>query len=679
MLSSPLRISLFSLIGIAFTGLSLLHLPPALGEAPNMVAHPYDPLNKDELTAAVNVLKRAGKLSKDVSLVYLGLNEPTKEQALRFKPGDTIHRQAFAVVYDINLNKTNEASIDLQNNKLASWTARQGVQPMQLEEDTPLGTDLLNREPLWRQGLERRGITDPAEVHLEMFVVGNPVGINNPKGDRLIRAYPYHRVRGSNSFAEPIEGLSALVNLTTRKVDVKDSKDIIPLAGPEANYFDDKYVGPLREPCKPLVTTMPQGPSFKISGHEVEWQKWQFRFGLDPREGLVLRNVQYKDGDRMRSVMHRASIAEVAVPYGAPGPDWVWRAPMDEGEYGLGRLTTSLRPGHEVPDHATTIDVPYVNSVGELKIKTAGLAIWEQDGGILWEHEDDDAARTITRRARQLVIAHLFTLGNYDYILQWQFNQDASMDAKVILNGNVLAQGVAAKTCQVCEQKPDAEGRIVPTGEERYGTLMAPNIVGINHQHFFCFRLDLDVDGLNNHLYEMNVRPLSEGRGYKEQNTFTLERTLLRKEEEARRDLNFESNRCWKVVNQNAQGYIGHFPGYVLEPGANSIPYCHPESYNRKRPGFLNHHLWATCQRDGEWHSSGDYPVSSTGGEGLPTWSNDASIENKDIVLWYTTGLTHTPRVEDWPVMPSAQIGFHLKPDAFFKRNPALDVPGPVR
>jgi len=117
----------------------------------------------------------------------------------------------------------------------------------------------------------------------------------------------------------------------------------------------------------------------------------------------------------LRPILYRASVGEVAVPYGAPGPNWVWRAPIDEGEYGRGRLTTSLRPGQEVPEYATTLDVPYVNSVGVLDIKHDAVAIWEQDGGILWDHEDDDANRTVTRRARQLVIGHLFTLGNYDY------------------------------------------------------------------------------------------------------------------------------------------------------------------------------------------------------------------------------------------------------------------------
>jgi primary-amine oxidase len=44
-------------------------------------------------------------------------------------------------------------------------------------------------------------------------------------------------------------------------------------------------------------------------------------------------------------------------------------------------------------------------------------------------------------------------------------------------------------------------------------------------------------------------------------------------------------------------------------------------------------------------------------------------------VLWYSLGVTHIPRPEDWPVMPVHKAGFKLMPNGFFARNPAMDVP----
>ena len=43
-------------------------------------------------------------------------------------------------------------------------------------------------------------------------------------------------------------------------------------------------------------------------------------------------------------------------------------------------------------------------------------------------------------------------------------------------------------------------------------------------------------------------------------------------------------------------------------------------------------------------------------------------------MFWYTFGHTHIPRPEDYPVMPTAYIGFLLKPRVL-RRNPANDVP----
>lgn len=643
--------------------------------SPQIVTHPLDPMTFEELEQNVSIFKREGLLKQGVSLVSLTSDEPSKDAVLSWKQGDPITRKSIAVLYDIEKNETREVITNLTEGKIASNIFRKGVQPMQLEEDTPLGIELLKADAAWMKGLERRGIPNMENVHMEMFVVGNPVNITNSDGDRLIRAYPYYRVVGDNSFGEPIEGLSALVNLTKKTVAVRDNKEIIPLAGSGSNYLDEKNIGPLRTPCKPMVVTQPNGPSFTMDGHQIKWQKWRFRYELDSREGLVLHNIGYEDQGKVRSILHRAGVSEVSVPYGAPGLDWVWRSPIDEGEYGLGRLTTTLRQGHEVPENAVTLQEPYADSVGNVKMKPGALAIWEQDGGILWEHHDDDAMRTSTRRSRQLVIGHMFTLGNYDYFTNYIFNQDGSIEVKVTLNGDVLAQGVINKDCDVCAQEPDEEGRILPKGIERYGTLLAPHIVGINHQHFFCFRLDFDIDGVKNNLYELNVKPLSESRGYLQQNTFSLEKTLLRREEEAARELNYESNRCWKIVNKNAPRYLGHSPGYVLQPAANAYSFSHQNSYNRKRAGFLSHHFWSTQFKPDEMYAAGDYPVSSIGNQGLTEWVNDDSIDNEDLVVWYTVGITHTPRVEDWPVMPSASMGFKLQPEGFFTRNPALDIP----
>ena len=72
---------------------------------------------------------------------------------------------------------------------------------------------------------------------------------------------------------------------------------------------------------KPIVITQPEGPSFTVDGTLVRWQKWRFRVGFTPREGLVLHTVGWEEGGRVRPILYRASLSEMVVPYGDPSAD----------------------------------------------------------------------------------------------------------------------------------------------------------------------------------------------------------------------------------------------------------------------------------------------------------------------------------------------------------------------
>ncbi len=122
---------------------------------------------------------------------------------------------------------------------------------------------------------------------------------------------------------------------------------------------------------------------------------------------------------------------------------------------------------------------------------------------------------------------------------------------------------------------------------------------------------------------------------------------------------------------------VGEPVGYKFMPGRQlRSRWPSPNAWWRKRAGFVNHHVWVTPFDDDEKYAAGDYPNQSTGGDGLVRWTEaDRPIENTDVVFWYTFGHTHIPRPEDYPVMPTAYIGFLLKPNGFFAMNPANDVP----
>jgi primary-amine oxidase len=160
------------------------------------------------------------------------------------------------------------------------------------------------------------------------------------------------------------------------------------------------------------------------------------------------------------------------------------------------------------------------------------------------------------------------------------------------------------------------------------------------------------------------------------QNGFYEQATLLERESDAQREISPLTGRSWKIVNRDSRNGLGQPVGYRLMPGDNVLPFAAPGASISKRAAFMTRHLWVTQYDPAERFAPGDYPNQHPGGAGLPAYvSQDRPLVDEDIVVWYTFGAHHTPRPEDWPVMPATPIGFKLKPSGFFDRNPALDVP----
>jgi primary-amine oxidase len=82
-----------------------------------------------------------------------------------------------------------------------------------------------------------------------------------------------------------------------------------------------------------------------------------------------------------------------------------------------------------------------------------------------------------------------------------------------------------------------------------------------------------------------------------------------------------------------------------------------------------------TRHADNELYASGDYPNQNDNVDGLMQWAADReSIDNEDLVLWYTVGFRHITRSEDWPGMPTLWHSFRLRPFNFFDASPVMDV-----
>jgi primary-amine oxidase len=634
-------------------------------------AHPLEPLSAAEIATAVEILKRERPLEAAARFAYITLKEPSKTEVLGHREGAEWERSAMLVLRQPAERMTYEATVSLDSGTVLSWRPLPGAQPPFMAAEFREVQSRIKADPRWREAMRRRGIEDPSLVMVDPW----PAGHSSPEDDavrgRFVNGLSWMRGdRADNGYARPIEGVIARVDLDRMEVVDVEDHGVVPVPGGAANYSEERISEPGNRPrfasgpradLRPLEITQPAGPSFQVDGHLVSWQKWRFRVGFTPREGLVLYEVEYDDRGRRRPVLYRASVSEMFVPYGDPAPTHYRKNVFDAGEYGLGLMANSLELGCDCLGDIRYFGFTVHDTEGAPVELENAVCLHEEDHGVLWRHFNFRTGTTEVRRSRRLAISSWVTVGNYDYGFFWYLYQDGALEFEVKLTGIV------------------STGAVAPGEAPAHGSMIAPGVYGPHHQHFFNVRLDTMVDGLENSVYEVDSQPLVTGPANPHGNAWTTRSTLLRSEAEARRLTDQLVGRHWKVTNPSKQNSLGEAVAYRLIPGENVRAMLAADSPALKRAGFIAHHLWVTAYDPDQLFAAGDYPYQNPGDSGLPAYSAaDRPLENADLVLWYTFGVHHVVRPEDWPVMPAGHAGFRLQPAGFFDGNPALDVPRPA-
>lgn len=631
--------------------------------------HPLDPLSADEVRRTVEVTLASGRVGARPSFAWVALHEPAKALVLEAEAaaarGDVEGalvqvRRADAAVVDRDAGTSYEVTVDLTSGTLERADDL-GSLHAPIVFDEFYEAQAAARDPRVVAAAARRGVTDPGHLYVEPWPAGWFDRPFDPDGRRLAHCVFYVKERdGDSAWARPLQGLVAVWDRTRGEiVDLIDDGDVPVPADPGRFGADD--VGPLRDDLKPLEVVQSEGPSFTLDGHLLRWQRWQMRLALHPIEGLVLHRVAYDDpaAGRLRPIMHRAAMAEMVVPYGDPQAQHFWRHVFDEGEVGMGRSASSLTLGCDCLGEIRYLDAPMVGPDGTVTVIENAICIHEEDVGVLWRHRDMATERAEVRRARRLVVSYWATLGNYDYGYFWYFHQDGSIELEVKLTGIPLASAVAP-------------GAPTTAFETRVGAAVAAP----HHQHFFSWRLDLDVDGTSNVVDEVDLVAAPVGPDNPYGNAFASRATRLASEAMAQRDADSRAGRVWRVSNPGVRNAWGDPVAYQLEPAASPLLLSAPTSAAGKRAGFAQHHLWVTPYAPGEMRAAGSHPTQHAGGAGLPGYTAaDRPLVDEDVVLWVTLGANHVARPEEWPIMPVERVGFALRPAGFFDRNPALDVP----
>ncbi|KAJ6721909.1 COPPER AMINE OXIDASE [Salix viminalis] len=638
--------------------------------------HPLDPLTAAEISVAVATVRAAGatpEVRDSMRFVEVVLLEPVKHVVAladayffppfqpsllpRTKGGPVIPtklppRRARLVVYSKRSNETSIWIVELSEvrattrgghhrGKVISSEVVPNVQP----PNAPVSNDhsscmgymdaveyaeceaVVKDFPPFREAMKKRGIDDMDLVMVDPWCAGYHSDSDAPSR-RLAKPLIFCRTESDcpmeNGYARPVEGIHVLVDMQNMVVIEFEDRKLIPLppADPLRNYTS--------------VDTSLNGRSgiFVLVSH--------------PGKGLVIYSVAYVDDGRgRRPVAHRLSFVEMVVPYGDPNDPHYRKNAFDAGEDGLGKNAHSLKKGCDCLGYIKYFDAHFTNFTGGVETIENCVCLHEEDHGILWKHQDWRTGLAEVRRSRRLSVSFVCTVANYEYGFFWHFYQDGKIEAEVKLTG-ILSLGA------------------LPPGETRkYGTTIAPGLYAPVHQHFFVARMDMAVDcrpgETFNQVVEVNVKIEEPGKDNVHNNAFYAEEELLRSELQAMRDCNPLSARHWIIRNTRTVNRSGQLTGYKLMPGSNCLPLAGSEAKFLRRAAFLKHNVWVTPYARDEMYPGGEFPNQNPRvGEGLATWvKQNRSLEETDIVLWYVFGVTHIPRLEDWPCHAGGSNWFH--------------------
>ncbi len=646
-----------------------LSLLAGVALAGSAAAHPLDGLTTDEISAVGEILAEAGHTGEDSRWPLIELYEPEKSEVLAWQEGDPETRRA--IVNVVTGEGVFRGVVNITDRAVEDWAPAEG-EPMLLVEEFVGAMELALSHPDFLAGLEKRGLTQD-EVFCLPLTAG-AFGDPDEEGRRLMKVPCYILPEGSNWYAKPIEGLFATVDLAGGEVVEVTDTGVVPVPEDAWGYTQDEIAArddmELRAETNPATITQEGEPNYTIEDGLVNWDLWSFRWRIDKRPGVVLSDIR-ADG---REMMYQAHLSEVFVPYMDPDEGWYWRTYMDSGEYGFGIFLSPLRPGVDCPVQATFLPaVVHADDGTPLEIPNAVCVFERNVGDPAWRHFEvfaqgpDQFTPTEGRPATELVVRSASEVGNYDYLIDYRFDQSGRMQVMVGSTGLDAVKGVASKSMK--DETAEAD--------TKYGTLIAPNLVAPNHDHFFNFRLDFDIDGQANSFMRTGLVPAEAPADIPRRSLWVTEQTMPQTESEARYKVNPDTPAVYHIGNMDVETKLGHHPAYMVMPGG-SVAYSPFDMANdppAMRNPYIEYSLFVTPYAREQRYAGGEYAFQSDGSDTLATWmQEDRSIAKADLVTWYTMGFHHVPKMEDWPVMSLVWKGITLAPFNYFDHNPAITV-----
>ncbi|KAF8245031.1 amine oxidase catalytic domain-containing protein [Wilcoxina mikolae CBS 423.85] len=401
----------------------------------------------------------------------------------------------------------------------------------------------------------------------------------------------------------------------------------------------------------PPIPVAPQGSRYRVDAEKmyVEWMDFSFFIAFSRDTGVRLFDLRFK-GER---IVYEVGLMEAMAIYAGNDPVQSGTAFFDS-LYGLGATAGRLLPGYDCPSYATFLNTT-TSPGGTPQVSPGSLCIFETDSS--WPLFRHSADYTSVAKNIFFTLRSISTVGNYDYMLDYTFYTDGSMQIEARASGYIRTAYFA--------------------GNGEFGYRIHDNLSGSMHDHVLNYKLDLDILGTANSLSVAEFVPTTHHPSWSKHpvKTFKIKKSLLTSEDSGKINWHPNAATSYSVINKDHSNKFGEYRGYKIKPLSPGVfATVHESSILGKAADWAHHNLFVTKRKDTEACSSHAY--ASYDLENPPVrfgeFFDGEGLEQEDLVLWFNIGMHHAPATGDLPTttFASANGGVRIEPMNYFEGNP---------
>ncbi|KAJ6619998.1 amine oxidase catalytic domain-containing protein [Mycena sp. CBHHK59/15] len=404
------------------------------------------------------------------------------------------------------------------------------------------------------------------------------------------------------------------------------------------------------------------GPRYRVDKENqwVSWMGWSFYLSFARDMGMSLWDVHFR-GER---VLYEISPQEALAVYSGSDPHQGSTVFLDGG-FGMGTSTRSVIVGYDCPYDSLLLP-GIVHIVGGTTLRENAICVFERDSGKpLSRHTGYMKGEMGAIKGYELIVRTISTVGNYDYMFDYTFQLDGTLEVRVSASGYL-------------------QGAWWDDAETEYGTKIRDTYMGSLHDHVVNYKFDFDIAGTRNSLMAVSLenevveQPWFDDDWGQEVHQQKIVRTMVRNESDALLDYPKNYEGVYVIVNEEELNRWGYPRGYAIHPGISPIHLTNLDSKRtRSNVNFAKHHLAVSRRKDSEPSSSSMWNINLPGAPPVDFYKffDGESLEQEDLTAWVNLGMHHIPRAEDSPMTLTniATSSVLLTPFNFNDYDPAMD------